>query len=124
MPLDVKIVALEVLESKDIQIEYFNILGTSKSKLLASSRPDIWPLDVKIFDLEFSGSKIFDLEVLGSEKTKLKILTSWGHPNRSFLHPADPSDGPWMLKYSIWRFGDPKKIQAEILLSRGHAPGC
>ena len=55
MPLDLKIFDLEVLGSKIIQIEDFNILGPSESKLLASSRPDRRPLDVKIFDLDVFG---------------------------------------------------------------------
>ena len=54
-PLDVKIFDFNVLGSKNFQIKYLNMLGLSKSKLLACSQPNRWPLDVKIFDLEVLG---------------------------------------------------------------------
>ena len=72
--LRVKIFELEVFGPQNVQFECFNILGLSKSKLLASSQPDRWPQDIKIFELEVFGSQNVQFEgfnILGLFKSKL-----------------------------------------------------
>ena len=69
MPLDVEIFDLEVLGSKNIQTKDFNILGSSKSKLLASSDPTHGPWMLKSSIWNFRDTKT----------SKLKILTFSGY---------------------------------------------
>ena len=61
---------------------YLSRISYTKSKLLASNRPDTWPLDAKIFDFKFSASKTIQIEDFDIQgPSKLKLLAS-SRPDR------------------------------------------
>ena len=77
--------------------------------------------------------EIFDLEVWESKNIQIEAFSIQGHepesevfesPNLRFEAFNILGSYPRMLKYSIWRFGNPKTSKQKLLVSRDMAPGC